>query len=192
MKTGDTIEARPIGAGSWVECRVEIASENGKSLCLSADEGLPLVGIDPATCRQMLFLSKIGDEYECIHTGRRFELRETGDGAFGIFVTGACDVIAIPVESDGHTKDALIVVLGPDNLERMKKADPAEFALATSGYNLVNPIILLCYEEQTPELMTLLQSGDLEKIVKHLRRGFEFRPDKGDHDRGPEKMADLQ
>ncbi len=38
-------------------------------------------------------------------------------------------MIVIPCESPGHSMDLLIVILGPENLDRMKKADPAEVLL---------------------------------------------------------------
>lgn len=80
MKTGDSIEVRPAGAESWVTCRVDVASANGVSLALSADEGLPVFGLSfhPVTKRwcQVLLLLRKEDGYACVFTGRRYELRE--------------------------------------------------------------------------------------------------------------------
>lgn len=98
-------------------------------------------------------------------------------------------MILLPIESPGHVDDAIIVVLNDDSLARMAQADPAEIRCHDTGYNLVNPKILICHEKDTPELTRLLQTRDLEKIIKHLTRGFEFRPDKGDHDNGPRPLA---
>jgi len=76
MKTGDVVQARPAG-GRWVECQVDMASDNGKSLALSADEGLPLIAIDRNTCRQRLLLLGNDDgTYSELFTGALYEVRE--------------------------------------------------------------------------------------------------------------------
>ena len=98
-------------------------------------------------------------------------------------------MIMIPIETDLHRKDALIIVLGADNLEHMKAADPAEIDIRGSGKRLVNPIVLLCYEESSPALNRLVQGGNVDALIKYLQRGWAFRPDKGDHDRGPESIG---
>ena len=101
-------------------------------------------------------------------------------------------MIFIPIETPDHKSDAVICVLNSSNLERMKKADPSEIILKQSGRNLVNPTILLCFEEDNKELAEVINSGDVAKIIKYLQRGWKFRPDKGDHDRGPESIRNLQ
>jgi len=80
VKTGDTIKVRPVGAVYWIECKVELASSNGKSLALSADEGLPTLGgfaIDPKTHRMVLMLYADGGEFVSMVDGGRFEVRES-------------------------------------------------------------------------------------------------------------------
>lgn len=99
-------------------------------------------------------------------------------------------MIILPIESDDHEHDALIVILHDDSLERMTKADPAEIVLRQTGKKLVNPTILICHEKDSPKLTQLLNSGDLYAIVKHLQRGWKFQPERGDHDRGPESLKD--
>ena len=101
-------------------------------------------------------------------------------------------MILLPIESPDHSEDALIVVLEADNLERLKQADPAEIHLRQTGKRLVNPSVLICYEAESPELTAVLQSGNLKKIIAHLQRGWKFRPEKGDHDRGSERLSDSQ
>lgn len=102
-------------------------------------------------------------------------------------------MIILPLETEGHRHDVLIVILGPDNLARMKEGDPAELQLKQvllSGIKLVDPTILLCYEEPSRQLNALLQSSDVKGLIEHLQRGWKFRPEQGDHDRGPEKIKD--
>lgn len=102
-------------------------------------------------------------------------------------------MLILPIITQGHRRDALIVILGPDNLERMKGGDPAEVKLTDLrrvGKGLVDPAIMLCYEEPTAALNRLIQAGDLKALIKHLQRGWKFRPEAGDHDRGPQSVKD--
>ncbi len=100
-------------------------------------------------------------------------------------------MIILPIQSKGHLNDLLVVVFGPQNLERMKKGDPAEVKLKDikrSGKDLMNPTIIICYEEDQTKLMQLVNSKNIQQILEYLSRGFEYRPDLGDHDRGPEGL----
>lgn len=98
-------------------------------------------------------------------------------------------MLILPIETEDHSHDALIIVLEKDNLDRMKQADPAEVDLRKSGKTLVNPVVMVCYEEEQAKL-TMVHQGNLEAIIKHLQRGWRFSPDKGDHDRGLESIKD--
>lgn len=99
-------------------------------------------------------------------------------------------MIVIPVESKDHKSDAVIVILDSQNFERMKEADPAQIPLHNGkhGKRLINPLICICYEEMTPEMETVLKSGNPDLISKFLTRGFKFRPELGDHDDGFQKL----
>ena len=97
-------------------------------------------------------------------------------------------MMMLPIETENHSHDAIILILGKDNLERMKAGDPAEAELRKTGRHLVNPTIMVCYEEQSPAFTQLLNRGDLKAIIEHLQRGWKFRPERGDHDRGPESL----
>lgn len=101
-------------------------------------------------------------------------------------------MILLPIETEGHKEDAVIIVLDPSQIERLNMADPAEVVLRQTGKHLVNPTIQICLERPSKEWTRILQSGDLKAILKFLGRGFKFRPDKGDHDRGPESLRDMQ
>jgi hypothetical protein len=79
MKIGDEIDVRPEGRERWTRCKIDLASSNGKSLALSADEGLPTMQgfmIDMFSKRQVLLLGRADDGvYTDVITGTRFELR---------------------------------------------------------------------------------------------------------------------
>lgn len=98
-------------------------------------------------------------------------------------------MLMIPIQSKNHDNDMLIVIIDDNNVARMKTADPPEVVLKDCGKILINPRILICHENDSPELTRILQNRDIEKIVQYLERGFEFRPDKGDHDNGPQSIV---
>jgi hypothetical protein len=96
----------------------------------------------------------------------------------------------VPIEPDGHKNDVLLVILGPDNLERMRRSDLAEVNLREvykAGCKLVHPIIKICIEEDENALRS--KFSDVKALVNYPHCGWEFRPDLGDHDRGPEKLG---
>lgn len=101
-------------------------------------------------------------------------------------------MIVVPIVTENHVRDRLLVILDPESLARMREADPAEVNLAEVsrkiGSTILQPIIHICYEEKTPEFERILQSGDVKALLKYLSRGWRFRPDQGDHDRGPEHL----
>lgn len=94
-------------------------------------------------------------------------------------------MLILPIKNKAG-RDALIVVLGPDNLERMRRGDPAE--IQQCGKVLHNPMVAIAYQEPSPEWNRLVQMGDVSAMVAHLYRGFEFRPDLGDNDDGPRSV----
>jgi hypothetical protein len=102
-------------------------------------------------------------------------------------------MLTLPIETENHLHDMIVIILTPDNLERMKKADPGKLDLSNihrAGYNLHEPTIMLCYEEPTPEFNRLMHLADIHALLKYLLRGWKFQPEKGDHDRGPESVKD--
>lgn len=102
-------------------------------------------------------------------------------------------MILIPIETEKHDADAAIIVVSEANLERMRAADPVELDLSKCGHTLINPRIMICVErENDPRMAALMNAGDLAGVIAYLTRGFKFRPEKGDHDRGPERLADQQ
>ncbi len=100
-------------------------------------------------------------------------------------------MIVIPCQSHDHQDDRLIIVLQGDSLERMQRADPCGFDCHDLQKTLVNPIVLVCYEAETPEFSRLIQAGNLAAVAKYLTRGMEFRPDLGDVDEPPQKLMEL-
>jgi hypothetical protein len=104
-------------------------------------------------------------------------------------------MLVIPVETESHAHDMLRIVLGPKNQGHMKQADRAQIKLAgggDGGRNLVRPAIMLCYEEDQATFMRNVNRSDIKALLAYLGRGWQYRPDAGDHDRGPERIAPGQ
>lgn len=99
-------------------------------------------------------------------------------------------MLIIPIQSIDHTNDALVVILDSDSVDRMGKSDPAEVVLKDCGKQLVNPTILICHEHDHKALNKFIHRNDIAGLIKYLQRGFKFRPESGDHDRGPESIME--
>lgn len=99
-------------------------------------------------------------------------------------------MILIPIQTENHVKDTVIIILDPESIERMAAGDPAEADLHRCGKQLVNPRLMVCQEKPTKEFTDLLNGGDIEAIIKYLTRGWKYQPDRGDHDRGPESLKE--
>ena len=100
-------------------------------------------------------------------------------------------MLILPIQSHNHERDAIIIVLGQDNIDRMKQHDPAALKCYETGKTLVNPVIMLAYEDESPEFSRVVQCGNIGSILEFLQRGKSFQPDRGDHDRGPESISGL-
>lgn len=98
-------------------------------------------------------------------------------------------MIIIPIKTDDHKHDMLIVVLDKVNVERMKVADPAEIQLAQLKIPLVLPTIMIAYEDSSPEFSKVVQGGNVRKIIEFLQRGWKFKPE-SDNDDGPQSIKE--
>jgi hypothetical protein len=97
-------------------------------------------------------------------------------------------MLVIPLQTKDNARDAVFVVLDPEQLPRLEQGDPADIVLRQTGNRLVNPTVVICLEKPTPEFNRLVQSGDIRALIAYLQRGWKFRPELGDHDRGPESV----
>jgi hypothetical protein len=86
----------------------------------------------------------------------------------------------------------LVIVLAEENIERIRRYDPAQFDYSTLPVDssLRRPETVAVAFATAAELgeierMSASDSDWKEKALKLLSRGFEFRPDLGDHDFGP-------
>lgn len=87
---------------------------------------------------------------------------------------------------------SIFVLLDDEGIERIKAYDPAQVDVAKTlagmpvrpGQRLMHIIIGYANQEDMKHVLELFQQGLRAEALKFLSRGFEFRPDLGDHD-GP-------
>lgn len=85
----------------------------------------------------------------------------------------------------------ILIVLADENIERMKRYDPAQVLWKglPPEYAMRQPEsvgVAYATADELVEIECMSQSDPdwKEKALKMLSRGFEFRPDLGDHDFG--------
>lgn len=87
------------------------------------------------------------------------------------------------VNNDERQESYLIVVLQPDNLERMKKSDPVTLETVATGGILPTArypdklMMLVAYEEDEVGLYKAAQTGNFADLLQFLRRGYKFNRD---------------
>lgn len=95
-------------------------------------------------------------------------------------------MMTLPLQIDPTCYD-LFVVMEDENLERIKKYDPAEILGKNLGMpwqllRIRNIVILYATAEESKRLSSVASKEDVVHNLKNLSRGWAFRPDKGDHD----------
>lgn len=77
----------------------------------------------------------------------------------------------------------LVVVLQPDNMERMRKADPVSLESVALGGILPTPAfpdklgVVIAYEEDEVGLYKAAQTGNLADLLRFIQRGYHFNRD---------------
>jgi hypothetical protein len=86
----------------------------------------------------------------------------------------------------------LLIALDDENIERIRKYDHAEviWPQLPPEYSMRKPStigITFCTKEEQDQIARMANTDPdwKEKTFALLTRGFEFKPDKGDHDFGP-------
>lgn len=97
-------------------------------------------------------------------------------------------MFCLPIQTS-PTEWALYVFLQDENLERMHEYDPAVVTMAHLGdafkkLELREVVVGWASAQDFDRVMELCQAGRPKDALRHLTRGFRYRPDQGDHD-GP-------
>lgn len=86
----------------------------------------------------------------------------------------------------------MLVVMGEENIERIKQYDPVEIMWGTlpPEYSMRMPATIAvtfatAEEMKQVEQMSVSDPAWKERAFAMLTRGFQFRPEAGDHDFGP-------
>jgi hypothetical protein len=86
----------------------------------------------------------------------------------------------------------VVIVLSDDNIERIRKYDPAQVEwmqlpdeICHRSPQTIGIAFATADELREIERLSVADADWKEKALKMLSRGFEYRPDLGDHDFGP-------
>jgi hypothetical protein len=87
----------------------------------------------------------------------------------------------------------MLIVLDDESMARIKQHDPFEvqWILLPVAYSSHRPgtigVVWASNQEQAV-ITTMLHQGRDREAMEYATRGFKYRPELGDHDRGPEKI----
>lgn len=79
----------------------------------------------------------------------------------------------------------LLILLDDEAIERIKRYDPAEIQM--KDYGLGDVLIGISYAnaEDMEVIIGHLRNRNSRLAFAHATRGFEYKPEAGDHDMGP-------
>ncbi len=101
-------------------------------------------------------------------------------------------MIVIPFQVDPR-QYSVMVAFDEEGLDRLRKYDPGELVLSKlgppwTGLKLKDVVITFCNADDLERVKRWCTVGDVKSAYKWLTRGWQFRPDLGDHDRDPESL----
>jgi hypothetical protein len=101
--------------------------------------------------------------------------------------------LIIPFSVNRH-EYSVFVGIPDESIDRMRAYDPVEVPIRNlpekwRSYRLKDVIIGYCTQEDYDTILPLIKADDFQGALRHLTRGFRYRPDLGDHD-GP--MLDVK
>lgn len=82
----------------------------------------------------------------------------------------------------------VIIVLGPENIERIQEKDPVELKFDEWGIKPRTIGISYATDAEMMQMEQLARQGKTQEAVKMAISGWKFRPEKGDHDLPPERL----
>lgn len=95
-------------------------------------------------------------------------------------------MITIPLQVNPAQYD-LFIILEDENIERIKKYDPAEVVGKNlppqwSSTKIRNIMILYANAEEVKRLALITDTNDAVNQLKELSRGWKYKPEEGDND----------
>lgn len=77
-------------------------------------------------------------------------------------------------------KSLLVVIIEPENLDRMKQGDPITLNTAEGGFikglNPNNTELVIAYTDDPAPLYEMAKKSDLKGILAHISKGYKFHP----------------
>lgn len=85
----------------------------------------------------------------------------------------------------------VMIILGPDNIERMKEQDPFEVKWFEFPWREEPGVVAVTYadDELMAQVTELAKAGKTIEAAELATKGWKFRPEMGDHDRGFEPIG---
>jgi hypothetical protein len=85
----------------------------------------------------------------------------------------------------------ILIILGPDSIERIQRKDPFEVNCWQMPFQERVGVLSITYgtKEECAKMEALVREGKVDEAIKLALSGWEYRPDLGDHDRGPEPLT---
>lgn len=79
-----------------------------------------------------------------------------------------------------------MIILGPDNIERIKEQDPFELKWYELPWQESPGVVSVTYadDELMAKVTELVKAGKTAEAIELTTKGWKFRPGMGDHDRG--------
>jgi hypothetical protein len=95
------------------------------------------------------------------------------------------------------TQFSIMVILSEGSIERIKQYDPSEIVVGNEWDHLKLDRVIIGHltDSEMDKLEQRIKLGwkvDPITICRSISRGFQYRPDLGDHDRGPETIKPNQ
>lgn len=102
------------------------------------------------------------------------------------------NILTIPLLMDGEDSYTLCIILQQGNIDRIKAYDPAEidvedFPREIRRLDIKNIQIMYATKEEMDEFIA--HPDQTYPLLKKLARGWQYRPDLGDHDNPPESLG---
>lgn len=104
-------------------------------------------------------------------------------------------MIFAQANSDEIETTLIVIVLEPDNLARMEKADPITLECGEPG-GILKPIkypnrirIVIAHEKDVGPIYEMIQQGRDNELLHYLMRGYTFTPIDGVETRVPQGSA---
>jgi|SRR5580765_6035441 len=96
-------------------------------------------------------------------------------------------MIGIPFRTPGASTYALVLVMEDSSMERLKVHDPAMLDVYKMGEpwaSLQLISITIAYEsaEDCAKISNWVRENQIGRVMKHITRGFKYRPELGDDD----------